>query len=437
MVNGPVLIVGCGVFGLSTALELVRNGHYVHLIDKFEPPSPWSAANDFNKIIRCEYNNPIYLKLSVEALHLWRSDPLYKKSYNECGRILVTPLSHKNRIKFEREGIEMLKSIGEGNEYIIFKGGKAFPEKMTFFKNNSIPDDQEVKFNPESGLGVSAQTLSDVYNYLKNHPNVICTFGESGDVVNLKKFSDNTVGVITKSGYIHNASTVLLCAGANTGSIVNLENQQSAIGLFVTHIKLSDSEYENFKDMPILFDAELGYFFPPDHKTKIMKVCLSGVRVKRIISDPFNKNMDISLPRYHNEFPNDTIPKDSVSILRSLLKKYIPELSNHRFIGSKICWIGDRDGSNFLIDKIPNLGNCFIATGDSGHAFKFFPNIGKYIIQTIDGTLDESIATMWKWKSKNGIGIFDGSSASWRVTRSGTLDVTDVDFLVEKEISKL
>ncbi|KAG0687062.1 hypothetical protein C6P40_002949 [Pichia californica] len=431
------LIVGCGVFGLSTALELVREGHFVHIIDKYEPPSPWSAANDFNKIVRCEYNDPIHLKLAIEALYAWRSDPIYQKSFSECGRILVTPLSHQNRIKFEMQGVEMLKSVGEGGKYEIFKGGDLLGKKFPFLKDNSVASNQEVKYNPESGLGVSMQTLKDVYNYLKNHPNVICTFGDSGDVIGIKKYSDGSSGVITKSGYVHSASNILICAGANTGSILTLENQQSATGLYVTHIQLSNNEYNYYKDIPIIYDAELGYFFPPDSKTKIMKVCLSGVRVKRTVTDPFDKNQDVSLPRFHNNYPKDTIPKDSISTLRELLKKYVPELADHKFIGSKICWIGDREGSNFLIDQVPGYNNCYIATGDSGHAFKFFPIIGRYIIQRVQGKLDEELASIWKWKSKTNTEMFDGSNASWRVTKSGTLDITKVDFLIENEISKL
>lgn len=436
MVDGPVLIVGCGVFGLSTALALVRQGHFVHIIDRYEPPSPWSAANDFNKIIRCEYNNPIYLNMSIEALNIWRTEPIFKRSYIECGRILVTPLSHKGRIKFEQEGIKLLQDKGEGKRFEVSRGGESISEKFSFLSRNSIPFDQEVKFNPESGLGRSGQTLIDVYTFLSSHPNVRFTFGDAGYAIGVQKYTDGQVGVIAKSGFVHSASTVLVSSGANTGNILDLQNQQSATGLFVTHIQLTESEFAKYQNMPVLFDAEMGYFFPPDRGTKIMKICLSGTRSSRIVPDPFDSEREASLPRFHNEYPQDTIPKNSVSSLKALLQKYVPELANHQFFGSKICWIGDREGSNFLIDKVPCFDNLFVATGDSGHAYKFFPNIGNYIVQMMDGSLDDKIASCWKWKPRNGPGIVDASAASWRVSKSGTIDIKEINFLEETAVSK-
>jgi 2-polyprenyl-6-methoxyphenol hydroxylase-like FAD-dependent oxidoreductase len=45
-----VLIIGSGVFGLSTALELAKRGYDVHCFDRRIVPSPSSAAYDTHKI---------------------------------------------------------------------------------------------------------------------------------------------------------------------------------------------------------------------------------------------------------------------------------------------------------------------------------------------------------------------------------------------------
>lgn len=437
MVDGPILIVGCGIFGLSTALELVRNGYFVHIIDKYEPPSPWSASTDFNKIIRCEYNDPMYMKMAVEALHMWRSDPIFKKSLSECGRILVTPLSHKGRRNFELKGIKNMQKVNEGTKIEFYAGGKELSEKFEAFRNNMISDNQEVKFNPESGLGRSSQSLTDIYTFLSKHPNVKCTFGEDGSAVSIIKFKDGEAGVVTESGRVHTSSTILLSMGANTGSVLDLQNQQSATGLFVTHIQLSDSEYEIYKNIPVLFDAEMGYFFPPDPTTKILKICTSGGGIKRTIKDPFDANSKISLPRYRTHNPTDTIPRNRIPNIKALLKKYVPELQNHKLFGSKICWIGDKEKSHFLIDRVPDYANLFVATGDSGHAYKFFPNIGKYIVQAMNYELDPEIAEAWKWESKKGKEMYDPSKANWRVSKFKTQDIEDIDFIDELEKAKL
>jgi sarcosine oxidase/L-pipecolate oxidase/L-saccharopine oxidase len=437
MVTGPVLIVGCGVFGLSTALELVKQGKFVSIIDKYEPPSPWAAANDFNKIIRCEYSNLMYAKLAVEALHLWRSDEIFQKSLNECGRILVTPTTHIGRSEFEMKGIQNLQKLGEGLNFEFYKGGKEVAKKFPCFADNDIPNNQQVKFNPEAGLGHSANSIKHLYEYLSSHPNVRCIFGSDGAAIGVKKYNDGEIGIITESGFVHTASTIILSAGANTGSILNLENQQSATGTFVTHIQLNDNEYIKYKSMPVLFDAEIGYFFPPDPATKIMKICLTGCGIKRSVADPYNENMTISLPRYKNEFPKDTIPKNAIPYIRALLKKYVPELQAHKLFGSKICWYGDREDSHFLIDKVPGYNNLYVATGDSGHGYKFLPNIGKYIVQRLDNILDKELADVWCWKSRLDAAMVDPSKQSWRIAKYKTQDLKDLNFVVEAESSKL
>lgn len=76
---------------------------------------------------------------------------------------------------------------------------------------------------------------------------------------------------------------------------------------------------------------------------------------------------------------------------------------------------------DFLIDYHPRYKNLFIATGGSGHGFKFFPVIGDKIVEAIDGRLDAELAREWRWRTdaelaaagvaKEFNGCMDGSRA--------------------------
>jgi sarcosine oxidase/L-pipecolate oxidase len=63
----PIVIVGGGAFGLSTALHLSRDEY--SNISVFEQddqiPPRYSAANDINKIVRAEYEDPFYTDLTM------------------------------------------------------------------------------------------------------------------------------------------------------------------------------------------------------------------------------------------------------------------------------------------------------------------------------------------------------------------------------------
>ena len=73
-----------------------------------------------------------------------------------------------------------------------------------------------------------------------------------------------------------------------------------------------------------------------------------------------------------------------------------------------------RPDGNFLIDYHPSCGNLFIATGGSGHAFKFFPVIGEKILAAIERRLDPELKNLWSWRAQaaeNFISTDDGSRA--------------------------
>ena len=64
--DSSILIIGAGVFGLSTALHLAQDGFTkITVLDREPVPSPYSAGNDFNKIVRAEYEDPFYTELAL------------------------------------------------------------------------------------------------------------------------------------------------------------------------------------------------------------------------------------------------------------------------------------------------------------------------------------------------------------------------------------
>lgn len=76
--KGSVLIVGAGAFGLATALELSESGyeHITVLERDSEIPSRFSAAFDINKIVRAEYDDPFYVKLSIVSTPKLLNNPM-------------------------------------------------------------------------------------------------------------------------------------------------------------------------------------------------------------------------------------------------------------------------------------------------------------------------------------------------------------------------
>ena len=67
-----IVIVGAGIFGLSTAYELVRRGHSVLAIDRFGSGHPATSSTGASRSIRIAYDHPFYVELALEAIESWR-----------------------------------------------------------------------------------------------------------------------------------------------------------------------------------------------------------------------------------------------------------------------------------------------------------------------------------------------------------------------------
>ncbi|MCO5585286.1 hypothetical protein L7F22_039219 [Adiantum nelumboides] len=100
------IVVGSGVFGSSTALELIRAGHKVIVLDRSEDGycAPDGASNDLNKIVRADYSDPHYRNLAKMAISYWRRSELISQYYHEVGVLFHTGTSIDQDISKEYIG---------------------------------------------------------------------------------------------------------------------------------------------------------------------------------------------------------------------------------------------------------------------------------------------------------------------------------------------
>lgn len=66
-----VIVVGAGIVGAATALELSRRKFGVLLVDRFEPGHARGSSHGSNRIFRLAYQDPLYVRLATEALEDW------------------------------------------------------------------------------------------------------------------------------------------------------------------------------------------------------------------------------------------------------------------------------------------------------------------------------------------------------------------------------
>lgn len=52
---------------------------------------------------------------------------------------------------------------------------------------------------------------------------------------------------------------------------------------------------------------------------------------------------------------------------------------------------------DFIVSYHPKYEGLFLATGGSGHAYKFFPVLGDKVVDALEGTLEPELRALWEW----------------------------------------
>jgi sarcosine oxidase/L-pipecolate oxidase len=219
-------------------------------------------------------------------------------------------------------------------------------------------------------------------------------------------------GIKTKDGKFHDASLVIVAAGAAAAHLIPEVGQTvDAKSWSVAHIHLTDEETSALRGIPVVYARDLGFFFEPDPKTNLLKLCPMGGGYINT-----NKKTMTSLPPLSKEDSLGFLPVEDEAKLRELLRQTIPALSQRPFVKKSLCWFADTADSDFIIDYMPgSSGSVVLLSGDSGHGFKMFPIVGKWVAELLASSHGQNNAR-WQWKSrKPNKGADWGSDVSWRI----------------------
>ncbi len=72
---------------------------------------------------------------------------------------------------------------------------------------------------------------------------------------------------------------------------------------------------------------------------------------------------------------------------------------------------------DFIVSHHPTYPSLFLATGGSGHAYKFFPVIGDKVVDALEGKLDPELRELWQWPEAMDEDNFEGTEDG---SRSGS-----------------
>ncbi|KAL8891760.1 MAG: hypothetical protein Q9192_005705 [Flavoplaca navasiana] len=338
------IIVGAGVFGVSTAYHLKKQtpSASVTLIDRTDPPCPIAASHDINKIVRPDYEDIFYCRLGLKTLHCWKTDPFFKKWFRPAGLLSVTD----GRSRLIEKILDNLEKLDAKSETEVFTPREISTKFRGIFTNMCLRPDDKLLFNASAGIAEAEKALSaTVQACIGLGVRYVAT------AVSRLIIEDNVCKAVqAEDGKRYSAANIILSTGAATAKLIADSAPQQAglqVGPRITAravccaaVKL-DKQQEESK-VPLPESAIVCETMPPvDGFLKF----ISDISIKNTVLHPASGQY-ISIPFTDKTKSQWTSPEDIPRKLREELDDVIKNIYGKKAADDlktrtmRLCWDG-------------------------------------------------------------------------------------------------
>lgn len=361
------------------------------------------------------------LTTAQKAIEAWQT-PLFAPHFHQVGFL------HCVSGEAPQKAIDTLKSFQASSVSHAAMARKFVPtndsadirERVWQYKQSPLPG-WSGYINYMDGYAHSGNALHGLYRATMRR-GVSFILGDDGAASKIV-YSDTpqgrrASGVRTKKGSTLSAKLVIVAAGAGSSKLVpEIGKQLVAKSWSVAHVHLSDDETSALRGIPVTYARDLGFFFEPDPKTNLLKLCPMGAGF--VNTDP-RTGVSHAPERLED---SAFMPADDEAQIRKLLAQTLPALKDRPLVRKSLCWFADTRDSDFIIDYVP--GTCssvLLLSGDSGHGFKMFPLVGEWTKDVLQAEDGRQPVKRWRWKDVKGDSDDWGSDVSWRLGQSREFD---------------
>lgn len=366
-----IVVVGAGVFGITAALELRHRGHDVTVLDSGPLPGPYelAASCDSSRAVRMDYGgDAFYVELACEAHARWRHDwreRAGKSLYFEAGFLFAsaTTLDGDAAARgFEAACFETLSQRGLGPERLT---RRQLAQRFPLWSHAPWVDGY---FNPNAGYADAAAVLSVLQHeaecagvqLIGHRPIVHCGANHVRDARGVRFEGD----------------ALLIAAGAWTGQLLpELSRVLTATAQTVLWFAPEEpARFDRARYPTWAWDiAQQGWYGFPVTTSGLVKVAHHGAGRVQVADD---RRADPALE----------------ARARAFLARTLPDLADAPLHEAKACFYCDSIDGDFWIAAVPERPGVFVATGGSGHGFKFAPILGELVANQVEGRRDPRLA---------------------------------------------
>lgn len=378
-----VLVVGSGIFGVTAALELQARGCEVTLVDPGPLPHPLAESTDISKVVRCDYGaDEDYTVLGERSLEGWRRwNAMWRTPrFHETGVTFLsrTPMQPGG---FEHDSFVLLSRRGHRIERL---DAAAIAARFPAYRPGALVDGY---YHHDGGWAESSAVV--VQLVADAAAAGVCV---RGDVAVDRLVEDGALA----GDELLRADAVVVCAGSWAAQLVpELTGIVRPVGQPVFHLRPSEPALFEARRFPV-FGADIsrtGYYGFPVNRDGVLKIANHGTGIA----------MAPGVAREVTQAQEDRF--------RAFLAATFPALADAPIVGRRLCVYGDTADGHFWIGRHPANPRLTVATGGSGHAFKFAPVLGELIADAVLGRANR-FGDRFRWRDLGGQARGDAARSS-------------------------
>ena len=371
-----VIVVGAGINGVTAAIEFKKRGHQVILVDPGPLPHPLAASTDISKAVRTAYGaDEVYAALAERSIPLWRewNREFGTELYHEVGFLFLRQQQMQPG-DFEFESLKVLEQHGRKVERI---DSTTLRERFPAWNAERYSDGI---FERQAGYVESGHVVALLVERAKS---LGVELRKGSQFTGLDEDDEGLRGVLLDTGQRIPGDLVVMAVGAWTPYVLPFTRKFfRATGQPVFHLKPAQPELFASERFPV-FGADIsttGYYGFPLSRDGIVKIANHG---------PGRQMSPDSSDR--------AVTPQEEKDLREFLSWTFPTLADAPIVYKRICFYCDTRDGHFWIATDPEHPGLVVATGDSGHGFKFAPVLGEIIADAAEGK-SNPLLQKFRWR---------------------------------------
>ena len=355
-----VIVVGAGAFGGWSALELLRKGATVTLLDAWGPGNSRASSGGESRVIRMTYGpERLYTQMAARALQLWQENEQQwgLKLFFRTGVLwMVGPDD-----SYERAAMPLMKEARLRVEKLSAQDcAKRWPQINFDGVSWSI-------FEADSGYLAARRGCEAVFNaFLKEGGHYRQAQVSSGPIA-----TNRMQGIRLTAGETLNADAYVFACGPWLGKafsflaplIVPTRQEVFFFGTAAGDLRFTEAQ------LPVWIDngKRVFYGIPGNHWRG------------------FKMADDTRGPVVDPTAMERVISSEGLAGARAYLRLRFPALAEAPLVESRVCQYENSTDQNFILDRHPEAENVWIVGGGSGHGFKHGPALGEMVSEAVLG----------------------------------------------------